>query len=382
MRICVITPYFYPHAGGSQRYIEELYTTMRQLKPGLEVDVLCYNTDHASSEEEYQGLHIYRLPCWEILRGQFAIPNYVALMQLLKKLKTKYGKYDLLNSHTRFFENSWWAPFAARYLGAKSCLTDHCAGVPVHDSALVAFASELVDKIIVPLVAKHYDQITVVSRATQRYLASLGLKNSQVIYGGVDTDLFVPQQTKKIRHLPGIKRTFGPQNIIISFIGRMIRSKGPQIVKEELTKWLQNEHVFVVLAGDGPLLPEIQQGLQSERVFVLGQLKKKQVAELLNQTDIFVHPSTHHEGFPMILAEAGAAGCAIVATNQGGTSELIKSGQTGMLTDLEHFGDDVENMIRNSVKGQKLGKLCREKVLRDFQWKNSALQFYELICKS
>src|SRR3990167_7935855 len=115
MRILVTTPYFYPHSGGSQNYIANLYSTLVKKHPEVKVDIVCYNTDKVSIRERYKNLNVYRVGCQEILPGQFALPNYLELLDLIKRLKKINGRYDIVNSHTRFFDNYLWGPILAKY---------------------------------------------------------------------------------------------------------------------------------------------------------------------------------------------------------------------------------------------------------------------------
>ena len=51
-KILVITPYFYPHIGGSERYMENLYAYLVRRNLQIKVDVLCYNTEKTKKEEK------------------------------------------------------------------------------------------------------------------------------------------------------------------------------------------------------------------------------------------------------------------------------------------------------------------------------------------
>ena len=82
IKILLISPYFAPHIGGSQRYMEELYVHLSEQFPHISVDVLTYNTTDSKTIEKYRGITIYRVPCWEILPGQFALPNPIKLIAL------------------------------------------------------------------------------------------------------------------------------------------------------------------------------------------------------------------------------------------------------------------------------------------------------------
>lgn len=369
MRILLVTPYFYPHKGGSQQYAEELYATLMKSDPTIKVDVLCYNTDNSKAIEEYRGFTIYRIPCTQVLKGQFAIPNYFALRKTINKLFS-LNRYDFVNSHTRFFESSWWTPFVAKHFHTKSILTDHCATHPNHKLKLVTGISFIVDRYITPFFLNKYDYITVTNKATQNFLASFIKKQTEIIYGGVDTKLFSPNKKLGQRRVLNIDKQFSQRDIIVSFVGRMIYSKGPDMllsVAKKITKKYPN--VYFIFGGDGNLYNSLSKESDSH-IFFTGKLDKDQIAKLLSKTDILVHPSIHHEGFPNVVLEAGASGCAVIATNMGGTYEIITP-KTGILVkpSKKLISSKLEALIKDRKMRQKLGKNIREWVSQNYDWK-------------
>ncbi len=90
----------------------------------------------------------------------------------------------------------------------------------------------------------------------------------------------------------------------------------------------------LVVVGDGPkreVLERLARDLEvHERVHFAGQRSKKETLGLMSACDFFVLNSTY-EGFPHVIVEALALGLPIVATNVGGTSEVIQDGQNGRL---------------------------------------------------
>ncbi len=380
MRVLIISPYFYPHIGGSQQYMEELWYKVKKQIPDTQIDVLCYSTHKASVYEEYRGLQIYRLPCIQLLPGQFAVPDYIKLLLRIRYLKSQ-NRYTIVHSNTRFFESSWWAPFVARYLGAISVLTDHCANFPTHPSKFVSVIARCVDKFLVPHIARMYDVITVTNKATERFVQSLGVKQPIVVFGGVDTDFFHPRQMNNVRVLPKLQTVFTPDDIIVTFVGRMIYSKGPQLLMEvakEIVKSKQN--IYFIFAGDGEMYHKLRSQLSKQIVF-MGSLEKKDIALLLSQTDILVHPSLHHEGFPNVLLEAGASGCAVIASDSGGTNEIVIHNQTGLLIRPTYASIQkaVVELIENRTKRRDLQETMRAHIEKNFDWKKVAIDFMNVI---
>jgi glycosyltransferase involved in cell wall biosynthesis len=90
----------------------------------------------------------------------------------------------------------------------------------------------------------------------------------------------------------------------------------------------------LTLVGDGPDRAALEAraaelGLEN-RVTFAGYRDQDGVAEALAGSDIFVLPS-FAEGLPVVLMEALAARCAVVATRIAGIPELVRHGETGLL---------------------------------------------------
>jgi glycosyltransferase involved in cell wall biosynthesis len=92
----------------------------------------------------------------------------------------------------------------------------------------------------------------------------------------------------------------------------------------------------LAVVGDGSEATRLR-GLAADlgmagRVSFLGA--RRDVADLLPGFDAFVLPS-RHEGYPMALLEAMAAGCAVVASRVGGVPEAVEDGRSGLLVEPE-----------------------------------------------
>jgi glycosyltransferase involved in cell wall biosynthesis len=90
----------------------------------------------------------------------------------------------------------------------------------------------------------------------------------------------------------------------------------------------------LVLVGDGPNLVKIkkravEKGVSDLTTFT-GQYNNNEVFNALRAFDLFVHAS-ELEGLPYCILEAMSQRKAVVATDVGGTSEAVISGETGLL---------------------------------------------------
>jgi glycosyltransferase involved in cell wall biosynthesis len=318
---------------------------------------------------------VYRIGCLEILPGQFALPNYFELFSVLRKLKKQNKKYDILNSHTRFFDNSWWGPLVAKYLGATSILTDHCASHPVHHNPIINFLVHILDTVISRIVPQLYDKVLVISKTTGSFLMAHGLKiRPDVIYAGVD-EIFA-NNTKGSPSALTVPKGYQ----VVTFLGRMIPSKNPQALLTAAHKILEtNQKVVFVFAGDGSEYDNLK-NTGSNNIVFLGKISKQSAAALLQRTDILVHPSVHHEGLPITLLEAGISGCAVLASDAGATWEIIIDNKTGkIIAEITNIAPELSDLLSNKTLQETLGKNLKRKILDECNWPDSAQQYYSVL---
>jgi glycosyltransferase involved in cell wall biosynthesis len=97
-------------------------------------------------------------------------------------------------------------------------------------------------------------------------------------------------------------------------------------------------------------------GLESAITF-LGTRNYQEAIGLIKATDIFVNPS-YSEGLPTTVVEAALAKKAIIATDIGGTEEIIEDQKSGFLIephDPERLKEKIELLIENKELRIKLG---------------------------
>lgn len=100
-----------------------------------------------------------------------------------------------------------------------------------------------------------------------------------------------------------------------------------------LKSW-NNSDIKLAIVGDGELRPQIEALIKELKldkdITLLG--RRSDIPELLNAADIFVLASKY-EGLPTVVMEAMACECYVVATDCGGSAEIL--GDTGQLVPIE-----------------------------------------------
>lgn len=143
--------------------------------------------------------------------------------------------------------------------------------------------------------------------------------------------------------------------------------------------------VSLIIAGDGPLketlIEETKQRHIDKNVYFLGM--RHDTAELLQLFDLYVLPSIW-EGLPMIVLEAMAAGCPIVATDVGGVGAAVKHDYNGILLRSEDSSALQKNIIELLNDVSKCALFSKNtKVLfeKEFSAKNMTILYQQLYAR-
>jgi colanic acid/amylovoran biosynthesis glycosyltransferase len=124
-------------------------------------------------------------------------------------------------------------------------------------------------------------------------------------------------------------------------VGSLLPHKGHRVLLDALADPAL-QRVKLTIIGDGDQRQALEQQARSlglrDRVSFLGNLAEDRVAAELEGSDLFVSPSLigptgRMEGVPVVLMEALAAGVPAIATRLSGVPELIRDGETGLLSE-------------------------------------------------
>ena len=161
-------------------------------------------------------------------------------------------------------------------------------------------------------------------------------KRIRVIYNGVDGRVFSPKNASRARGaFPELVDLNVPK---VLFLSRVTASKGIYILMKAIPRVLDKVDAHFIFAGPGMKLPEHQ---HPNNVTELGYVDHRLTPFLYALADAFVLPS-FYENFPLSILEAMASGCAVVASDVGGISELIVHEQNGLLVRSGNVDDIVD----------------------------------------
>lgn len=132
--------------------------------------------------------------------------------------------------------------------------------------------------------------------------------------------------------------------------------------------------VNLVIAGDGPLRQRLEALVRdvdaTDRVTFLGSVDHETSLDLMHRAAFIVVPSSW-EAFGQVCLEAMAAGKAVVGCDNGGISEIVQHGQTGLLVppdDPETLAGAIAVLAGDPPTATAMGSAGRLRVADQFTW--------------
>ncbi|NQT30635.1 MAG: glycosyltransferase family 4 protein [Candidatus Saganbacteria bacterium] len=378
MKIAMLVPFFYPHTGGTEKYVKDLSIALT--RAGHEVTVITTNLPadkKAKHEEEMNGFKVIRLP---------AINMFSYLPVTKKKFKLGMLKgFDLVHCHVPSF----------------------------------GFLREVVDKVAQPIVVTYHCDVTVsekysgvavpgffvkgVEHSSNVYARML-LKHADVVYNTTQTYAEtspVLKHMKGIRHIPiGIfhdhidemqkkiglsEKDKNPRQIL--WLGRMAGNKGCDYMVKAMPKILaQFPDTKLVICGDGEERAHINSLIDKfgirDSIEMYGIVDFEKLVELFYKSLVYVFPSINRlEAFGIVQLEAMANYTAVISSDIPGPNAVMEIGETGLLVpkqDPEAISDAVNSMLGDPERAIEMGKAGRRLVETKYDWKNIAQQVVDL----
>lgn len=200
-------------------------------------------------------------------------------------------------------------------------------------------------------------------------LTSAPSQKIEVIYNGVDTELFRPAP----------RRTDGLRVVCVS---RLIKRKGIDYLIRAISE-LRGEDVSLVVAGTGNMERELRALARktgvADRIHFSGFVPHDQTAKLYQESSVFCLPS-NNEGMSLTVLEAMACGLPVLVTDVGGSAELLEDGRNGFLLQKQSPSDIAEKLrayLENPGLLTEHGTRSRQ-IAETMSWHRTASAYKEL----
>jgi glycosyltransferase involved in cell wall biosynthesis len=222
------------------------------------------------------------------------------------------------------------------------------------------------DRMVHRWLYRRFDLYLAISRYMASVLRNNGVdpKRIEVVYLGVD---FEALRARMVRSPDSVRRELGvlPDQLLVLMVGNIRPWKGqreviaalrllPATALVRLRLFFAGATASVDSLYEAELREEIIAGGLSGCVSFLGS--RSDVADLYRAADIAVHASTTPEPFGLVVPEAMALNCAVIAASKGGPAEVVTPG-TGFLCDPsapQEYARALEQLVRDGSLRQAI----------------------------
>ena len=353
MRILVVTGIFPPDIGGPATYIPEIAKAL--LERGHEVTVV--TTSEPESLEFDDSQHPF-----PVVRMNRKVHLGLRPFYFAKTILHHTKKADVVLANGLFLEAT-----VASFL-AKKPIVQKIVGDPTWERARnrgwttddfetfqksnYGFQIEALKK-LTTFAARQVEKIIVPSRYLARCVERWGIPKNRllVIYNSVQSlDLVDPEP---VPLTTSVKLVTTCRLVAWKRVHSIIQAVG------------DIDEVGLLICGDGPerkYLDTLTKDLGlTDRVHFSGKRNRRETLALMAGCDIFVLNSTY-EGLSHVVLEAMSLGLPVIATSVGGTPELVKDGETGILIkggDTEALRSAVLQLVSSPETLQEMGERAK-----------------------
>lgn len=228
------------------------------------------------------------------------------------------------------------------------------------------------------------DHVVAVSKGQAEKVRCCGVSPNRlsIIRNSARLDAFQNLDLVKLNYLRQMFPVQAEGRPIVMAAGRLSPEKGFSSLVEAAT--MLPEANFI-LFGDGVERTKLEQKILMHGLkhrFVLAGFTD-QLDRLMPCADLFVLPS-YTEGLPNVALEASAAGVAVVATNVGGTPEVVIDGLSGLLVPPGspwHLAQAIGYLLEHDELRQQMGRAGRERVHVEFTFTAQADAYQSLLIR-
>ncbi|MCD8485207.1 MAG: glycosyltransferase family 1 protein [Desertifilum sp.] len=367
MRIALFTETFLPKVDG---IVTRLRHTVDHLqRSGDQVMVFCPD----GGLTEYKGAQICGV-------SGFPLPLYPELKMALPRPSIGYA-LEAFQPDIIHVANPAVLGVAGLYYGKKlniPLVASYHTHLPKY---LQHYGLAMLEGVLWELLKSMHNQAELnlcTSTAMVQELASHGIERVDLWQRGVDTEMFQP--TLASSQMRDRLSQCHPDAPLLLYVGRLGAEKEIDRIKPILEA-IPNARLALV--GDGPHRQALEAHFAGTPTHFVGYLQGLELASAFASADAFIFPS-RTETLGLVLLEAMAAGCPVVAAARGGIVDIVTDGVNGCLFDPDEEQGAIAATQR-LLNDAKMRELLRENARAEAErWSWSAAtrqlrQYYQSV---
>lgn len=395
MRILLLSDHIPPEGkGGAESVVWRLAQGLHSA--GHDTHIIT-TTPHTSFDETREGIKTYHLHAnypkrW---RAWFSLYNPQVIPAFAQKLKIIQP--DVINAHNIHFYLSYHSLKTAHQMEFPTIFSSHDV-MPFAYTKLTHFIKDDTEDIQLPeayrlplgfnLRQNRFRYNPVRNRLIHYYLTNYanirttpsqaladahainGLPPFEIIHNGIEVNEWTTVNQDAIESLARNLQLQDKKVILIA--GRLTSHKGTtQLLSamSRLTERVPDMRLLVLTSGD--IEKQIPSEFQHLRPFITsgGWLSGEDLVSAYHLADVAVVPSVIFDTFPTVNLEAMAVGLPVIATQFGGSQEIVIDGKTGYIInpfDTDTFATHLYNLLTDDALCEKLGEAGQQRIRQSF----------------
>ena len=358
MNVLFVLENYMPHIGGVEVVFKNLAESLA--KQGHNINIVTHRLKNTKEFEIINGVKIHRINCFHS-RYWFTFLSIPKVLKLAKKA-------DIV--HTTTYNGAFPARIAAKLLKKPSVITIHEV---LGKNWNLGFnpASAKLHQLLEWLILKlKFDVFVCVSSSTKKNLEKYKIKNSVVIYNGVDYDFF---DQKKYDNR--VRKKLSLAGFVYLFYGRPGISKGLEnLIKAVplISKKIPNSKLLAIISKDkayqkryNHILNLVKKLNIQKNIIIHDPVKFKELPYFIMAADCVVVPSLT-EGFGFAAAEPCAMQKPVVASNVDSLPEIVSGKYVLVKPTPEAIAIGVEMVKNKKYMKTKLKKFTMQENINNY----------------
>ncbi len=224
---------------------------------------------------------------------------------------------------------------------------------------------------VAELSYKLADGILTISEYLKRRYKEMFNAESTIIHNGINYDLLHKNnKSKKIKTITILLRNNALKgDFILLDLVKKLSLTHPKL---NINLLYNNEYIEFPFFED-----------ESNINKLLGPFTRKELAEIMQKSDLYIDASLT-EGFGLMALEAMAAGNVAIASDSGGINEYLRDGENGIIikevNNINSYLEKIEYLINNPKEYEKLSKNA-EKTAAEFDYDNIISKYIKYFSK-
>ena len=198
---------------------------------------------------------------------------------------------------------------------------------------------------------------------------------------GIDINLYGIPNYANVPEVPAARDN---SKISIVFSRRLVEYRGTRLFADSIAEILRkHQNIRITIAGKGPDEKYMRDKLAPFQNVEFTSYSPDDSIDFHSMHDIAVVPTVNHEGTSLALLEAMASGCAVIASNVGGMSNIVIDGYNGLLINpvQAELVEAIEKLITDEALRKYLADKAYETVKAGFsyeKWRSKWLKLIEV----